>query len=135
MGGSRWSGSRQQQTPTTVMFDEIKNNPRESMGSQAHEGGVKAEELANIYSHRPQPNMHSMRVMADKFDFSPTQVWFGDPGRAISGTMGWCTYILVGVSKESDVCMCVFCVFCVCQLCCLFATEPKPNRGGGGGGG
>ncbi len=118
VGSSRWSGNRQQQIPSTILFDELKNKGGESMGSQSHEGGVKAEELASIYSHRPQPNMQSMRVMADKFDFSPTQVWFGDPGRAIAGTLVWCTYtvVVVGVGKEG--------VFG------LFATEPKPNRGG-----
>ncbi len=80
-------GDRLQQLSPVVLFNEGRNNPGEGLGSQVHEGGVKAEELASRYSHMPPPNMQSMRVLADKFDFSPTQVWFGDSGRAIAGTV------------------------------------------------
>ncbi len=103
-GNSRGNGWQPQLPIKTVLFSDIKNNPCESMGSQAHEGGVKAEEFASLYSHRPQPNMQSMRLMADKFDFSPTQVWFGDPGRAIAGTTS-VVYIYSGNVNKSEVCV------------------------------
>ncbi len=106
VGCRRHGGGRLQQAPMMVLFNEVKNNPSESIGSQAHEGGVKAEELASRYSHRPPPNMQSMRVLADKFDFSPIQLWFGDPGRAISGTAGWCKYMAGGCEQEWCVCVC-----------------------------